>query len=279
MKIEKIINNNIVSARNEDGKEIIVMGCGIGFGHRPEQLIDETKIEKIFRLDDNDNRRRFKELIAEMPLEYLQVSNDIISYTKDSLHIPLNQNVYLTLTDHINFAIDRQKDGMIFSNALSEEIKLFYPSEYAIGKHALYMIEERIGCRLCEDEAASIALHIVNAELNTAISTTFVMTKMMRQMLQMIEENLNFGIQATYPKDRLITNLKHLANRLICETPVSGRKDQVFYDFIIQHCAKEYKLISKVNEFIQKEYKCSMTEEECIYLCLNVKRISDLYEC
>jgi len=38
MKIDKIINNNIVSALEPDGKEIIVMGRGIGKRFRRAQL-------------------------------------------------------------------------------------------------------------------------------------------------------------------------------------------------------------------------------------------------
>ena len=34
MTIEKVINNNIVSAFDETGREVVVMGCGIGFGSR-----------------------------------------------------------------------------------------------------------------------------------------------------------------------------------------------------------------------------------------------------
>ena len=32
MKIDKVINNNIVSALDAEGKEIVVMGRGLGFG-------------------------------------------------------------------------------------------------------------------------------------------------------------------------------------------------------------------------------------------------------
>ena len=35
MTIEKVINNNIVSAFDETGREVVVMGRGIGFGNRP----------------------------------------------------------------------------------------------------------------------------------------------------------------------------------------------------------------------------------------------------
>ena len=53
----------------------------------------------------------------------------------------LNQNVYLALTDHIDFALRRFKDGMLFENALYSEIRRFYPEEFQIGCHALDLIE------------------------------------------------------------------------------------------------------------------------------------------
>lgn len=277
MRIEKIINNNIISAKNENGEELVAMGKGIGFGQKPGNEIDDNKIEKIFRPENMDDRERFKELLASLPIEYIRLSHHIISYAKDALGIQLNQNLYLTLTDHIRFAVERQKEGMLFANALFEEIKLFYPNEYTVGKHALYLIEEKTGCRLKEDEASSIALHIVNAELNSQISTTFTMTKMMREMMGIIEEKINPSVQNAYPRDRLITNLKHLANRLISEEPIKGREDRELYRYVETNYKEEYDLIEKVNQYIEKEYNCSMTEEERIYMALDVKRMNDIY--
>ena len=46
MLVEKVINNNIVSAFDDTGKELVVMGRGLGFGARPGQPVDEKKIEK-----------------------------------------------------------------------------------------------------------------------------------------------------------------------------------------------------------------------------------------
>ena len=277
MRIEKIINNNIISARDENDIELVVMGKGIGFGQKAGGEIDDSKIEKIFKLENMDDKEKFKELLAAFPLENIRLSNQIISYAKDALGMKLNQNVYLTLTDHIGFALERHKAGMIFSNALYEEIKLFYPNEYTIGKHALYLIENQTGLRLCEDEAASIALHIVNAELNSKISVTFTMTKMMHEMLKIIEDK-NGGLKkSAYPRDRLITNLKHLANRLISETPLEGREDRKLYDFVKSNYPEEYQLITRVGQYIEETYHCLMTEEEKIYLALNVKRMKDLY--
>lgn len=49
MKIDKVMNNNVVSSIDEDGQEIIVVGTGIGFQGKEGKVVDEKKIQKIFR--------------------------------------------------------------------------------------------------------------------------------------------------------------------------------------------------------------------------------------
>lgn len=279
LRIEKVINNNIIAARDSNNVELVAMGRGIGFGKRAGDEIADNVIEKIFRLENMDNTEHFKELLASLPLEHIRLSNDIITYAKESLGLLLGQNVYLTLTDHISFVLSKHREGMDFSNILYDEVRLFYPVEYSVGRYALELIEERTGCRLQEDEAASIALHLVNGELNSAMGTTFIMIKMMREMMEIIERHISIPEGRMYPKDRLISDLKQLANRLVAEEPISGRKDDLLYHFVKENYEQEYQIINGVSEYIEKEYHCNMTEEEKIYLALNIKRMKDLYTC
>ena len=122
MLIEKIINNNIVSAVDSKGREVVVMGRGLGFGMKPGRQIQENKIEKVFRIKSQTLAEQFKDLLADMPLEHVKVSSDIITYAKENLKLKLNQSIYVTLTDHINFAIERFKERMVFTNPLLNEI-------------------------------------------------------------------------------------------------------------------------------------------------------------
>ena len=46
MQIIKVINNNVISSEDDKGKEIVVMGKGIGFGKKAGEEIEETKIER-----------------------------------------------------------------------------------------------------------------------------------------------------------------------------------------------------------------------------------------
>ena len=56
-------------------------------------------------------------------MEHFRVSHEIISYSNRTLGKRLNENIYITLTDHINFAIKRFNNGMVLLNPLLWEVK------------------------------------------------------------------------------------------------------------------------------------------------------------
>ncbi len=168
MKVIKVINNNIIKSYDAKNQEVLVMGCGIGFKKKPGDEVDDSLIEKIYTNIDKTTSNRLTELLEKVPLEHIQLTNDIISYAKASLGKKLNDNIYLTLTDHINFAISRIRQGLTLKNALLWEIKRFYNHEYLVGKESLAMVEKRLGIVLPEDEAGFIALHLVNATMDFA---------------------------------------------------------------------------------------------------------------
>ena len=62
-------------------------------------------------------------LIGEIPTEHLELSNEIIEYAEQQLALKFSDNIYITLTDHISFALRRFPEGIIVKNALLWEIK------------------------------------------------------------------------------------------------------------------------------------------------------------
>ena len=53
MQIEKILNNNVVQAL-DNNVEYIVMGKGLGFQKKVGDLVDKEKIEKTFILENTE---------------------------------------------------------------------------------------------------------------------------------------------------------------------------------------------------------------------------------
>lgn len=84
MKIERILNNNAVISTREK-QEVIIIGRGVAFNKRIGDDIDEQQIDKFFTLENKDTMKKFKTLIADMPIEYMDISEKIIAYAKIKL--------------------------------------------------------------------------------------------------------------------------------------------------------------------------------------------------
>ena len=278
MIIERIINNNVISSRDESGKEIVVMGSGIGFGKKKGDAAEEARIDKIFYMEDESALAKFKTLLGNLPMEYVQVSNEIISIAREELGTKLNENVYITLTDHISFALERFQQNMLFQNALHSEIKRFYTAEYEIGIRALKLIEEKTGIRLPEDEASSIAIHLVNAEFDLKVRDTWNMTNLIGRMFDLIVSHLPVLTGESLEKDWLLSELKFMAHRILLLKPSKEKGDVGLTAFVEQNCADAARIAAAVAASVQEEYGLRMTEEEQLYLAVFLKRIQNIYD-
>ena len=274
MKIDKIINNNLIRTFDNNGKEVLVMGCGLGFQKKIGDTVDQSKIEKIYAIENKSDSNKLMTLLSEIPLEYIQVSNEIISYAKYSLGKRLNDNIYISLTDHISFAIERYKQGLNFNNALLWEIKKFYNHEFLIGKEALAIIKKRLNIELPEDEAASIALHIVNAQLNSRnMNDTLDITKIIQNILNIVKFHFNIELdEYSLHYERFITHLKFFAQRMLSGKVIKS-DDNNFCDMIRGQYKDEYLCAEKIKKYIQKEFNHEISDEEMMYLTVHIKRV------
>ena len=274
MKLDKIINNNLIRTFDNNGKEILLMGCGLGFQKKIGDTIDRSKIEKIYAIENKNDSNKLMNLLSEIPLEYIQVSNEIISYAKYSLGKRLNDNIYISLTDHISFAIERYKQGLNFKNALLWEIKRFYNHEFLIGKEALTIIKKRLDIMLSEDEAASIALHIVNAQLNSRdMNDTLDITKVIQNILNIVKFHFNIELdEYSLHYERFITHLKFFAQRILSGKVVKS-DDANFCEMIKEQYKDSYLCAEKVKKYILKEFNHEISDEEMMYLTVHIKRI------
>ncbi len=273
MVIQKVINNNVISAYDVNQQEIVIMGKGIGFKAHTGELIDESKIEKVFRIENENLSRQFQELLENIPLEHMQLTSDIISYAIKNLNVQLNQNIYITLTDHINFAIQRQSQGIQLKNALLWETKRFYHQEYLMGKYAVDLLNEKLGTEFTEDEAGFIALHFVNAEYNTTINDTFEMTNMIQKILELVrlEMGIEFDEESLH-YERFITHLKFLVQRLYRHELLKDEEIE-FARMMENKYPKEYECSNHIAEYIEKEYGSKIASEEIMFLAIHIKRV------
>lgn len=100
LRIERILNNNIVSAIDEDAQELLILGKGLGFNSKVGDPINESKIEKVFELKD-DTMDKFKMIVNEIPIQFLEVTDDIVKLFKMKTTKDISDVIYISLSDHL----------------------------------------------------------------------------------------------------------------------------------------------------------------------------------
>ena len=272
MHIAKVLNNNVVVVLDEHRREQVVMGRGLAFQKRVGDSLDEAKIEKIFALQSDELVGRLGELLSQIPLEVMTTCDRIIERARERLG-KLQESVYITLTDHCHFAIERQKNGVALRNVLLWEIKRLYPKEFTLGQEARTLIAKRLGVELAEDEAGFIALHLVTAQLNSEMPEVMHVTRVMQEILQLVKYQLHLEYnEESLSYQRFVTHLKFFAQRMLTRTVVED-DDAELHSAVKDNYAKAWKCAETVALHLQNSYQRSLTTEEIMFLAIHIERV------
>ena len=275
MKIIKIVNNNIVTSLDEQNREIIVMGRGLGFGRKPGMPIEDEKVEKVFRLNSVGENQKLVDIIQDIPLEHIKAADQIIEYAKSMLGERLKETIYLSLIDHIDGAIDRYKNQIQFTNPLLWEIKQYYPSEFKVGVQSLSILRKMLGIELPVDEAAFIALHFITAEYDTKMDVTFDIPRLIDDIIAIVESEFSIKIdKESIHYERFITHLKFFAARVLQAKQMPDDDDFLFRNMIRDQYKKSYACAQIIRQHLDECYKVTISEEEVVYLTVHIKRVT-----
>ena len=269
MKIKKILNNNAVVVLDE-GQEKIAIGAGVAFNKSKNDIVNQHHIEKLFVLKEN---QKLEQLLQRIPEEHFILAEEIISYAEKQLSTELNDHVYIALSDHLSFAIDRHKQGMELKNKLLDEIKVLYPREFSIGLWAIDYVHEKTNSKLPIDEAAFIALHIHTMKLQGGdLRNTIRQTSIVKDMVDTIEEFLGVEIHGDpLSYERLITHLRFALIRT--EEKRASTMDEEMLIMIKKKFEQSFLCASRVSEGLSATHGIVLPEEELGYITLHIERI------
>lgn len=274
MKIKKKLNNNVAVVTDKIGNEIIVMGKGITYDKKAGDCVDVEQVEKQFVPSNKDFSMKFQEILLDIPSKYLEVSNCIIERAKKYLDAEIDDNIYISLTDHIHMEVKRYLDGMQVPNPLLLDIKRFYNKEYEIGCQALEIIKDQLKVELPEDEAGFIAFHFVNAQQNLESSKMVDIMKLVKEITNIVkyQMGLDFDEESVYYY-RFITHLKFFAQRLFLENKQYTDEDNPLYHIVKEQYKKAFNCTQSVVKFVDNKYNYKISKEEQLYLTVHIENI------
>ncbi len=276
MRIKKVFNNNVVLVVNDLKEEQIVMGKGIGFNKYPKDLIDTSKIEKRFIFNNKESLNELYTLLDRIPLKHIELASEIIEMGKESIGYKLNDNILITLSDHISYMLKRIDEGLFFRNPLQYEIKQIYPDEYKFSKKAVEYLREKTNKDIPDSEVAFIALHFANAHLETAnMEETLLVTKIIDNILDIIKYNYGIDMnEYSFDYTRFIAHLRCFIDRQLKNQAVDV--DTSLLELVKIKYKDDFKCAEKIKNFLEKTYNWDVSENELLYLTLHLNRLSTI---
>lgn len=272
MIIKKVLNSSVVLV-DDEGTEKIALGKGIGFGKKQGEIILSSNIDKLFQSVDSPQSQRLLGLLDEVPSIYFDLAQDIIEQAKKVLNAPLQESLWVGLTDHIYFAVERFKKGFIFGNKVFWEIKSYYNREYQIGCYAIELLNQTFDISLPEAEAANIAFHFINAQQNSDKSDAGRIAKLIGDLETLVRysPNIRFGNdELNY--QRFITHIRFFVERFFADKMLQDG-NQLLFDQICKTMPEGMKQAVKIQTYLEQHYQKTITIDELTYLAIHFERL------
>lgn len=275
MKIIKNINNNYALAVDSAGKQLIVSGKGIGFGPVPREVQDITVINRSFY----DIDESYISMINDIPEPIIEISTEIIDKARETLENPINSTIIFTLADHINFSIQRYQKKMNIKLPIIYDILYFFEKEMSIGQYGLKLIRKKLNVYLPEDEAAYIALHIINAEEKNKNTVDELNDEIIENITEIIEDEYDIKIDRTnFNYSRFVSHMHYLLKRSKNMHLIASTNENIYKE-VKKEYVQTYQCVKKVTQYLNTRLHIELSNEEKLYLMLHINRLYTHEDC
>lgn len=272
MKLLRKINNNAAVAQDKRGREMVVLGRGVGFHPMPYELTDLSVVYRTFY----DVEPQYYEMLSNLPEEALMAAADIAEQAEIALQAELNPNLPFTLADHIAFAQEREKQGIRLATPLHYDVQHLYPREYELGLQAMETVRLRTGTALPRAEAVNIALHIVNAELEGSdLSSTLAAVEVLDEVTVLVERELGIALdRESYNYARFAMHIQFLVRRLSSGKVMEQGSGKMLSELSAEYPAT-YRCAQAVAKEIEQRHGWHCSSDEVLYLMLHIYRVQN----
>lgn len=215
MIVLKKINNNVAVCRDNNQRELIAFGKGIGFPSTPYELTDLRKVDRTFY----NVSEQYISLLGDIPYEIVRFTADQMLRVQDELPYETGSNFVLTLADHIAFAIERAQKGVYIHMPSVYELEINYPLEVRIGRKFVAAARNALKVKLPKSEVQGIAMHFINVQ-DYSLTENFSgieqhYEEILQKTTEIIEQEMNIPVRKdTFNYARFATHVQYLLKRI-----------------------------------------------------------------
>lgn len=265
MIIEKIINNNFIYCHDDSGNELIVAGCGVAFGKRKGDRINEGKIQKIYRIDKQ--YRRHCKSSSPVSSVWLKLTEDIVVFAQKTMNCRYSGRIYTILPKYLYLMNIALNNGTSIQRSCICRLIKEYPGCAMISTHASEAASSFANIKLPETEACFISLFFAAeeqtgtlSEISDADFITYLMKNIYREMCCE-------ALLSDLPELRI--NLRKLVNM---PENINAGIDQDLDEYICRNYTIEYLCAMHTAALIRIRNQKRLSDYELSYLTQLINR-------
>ena len=269
--IKKKLNNNVVLVGDNKGNDLILVGNGIGFDAVVKGVFCRfERVTQTFVLSKENIKEGFREIVETSDPELVAFLEEVIDDIQHNLNTKLNENIHVTLIDHVVFAIERQEMGMDFHNPMNADISFIYKKEYEQAKLLVDRLEQKFGVKLIDDEVGILAIHIHAASHNESINSSREKIELIQKTISALYEEFNIEMNtSSLYHQRLLVHVRYAFERIFSNQPIEIE----IIHIIRANYDSEFRRIEKAMKEVTKEFGIEVPSSEIGYLVLHSLRI------
>ncbi len=271
--VHKVLNNNVVIAIDESGRERVLMGRGLGFQLKPDDVIDPAKVEKTFILDSGAQGDRERRLLTDVPYPIVEAVTRAVDAGERRLGRTLGRHFTVAVIDHINYVIERLDQGLRIPSTSMPELRVLHPQEFDAAQEMADSIAASLERDLPPEEAVFLTMHVLNATRDEPNGTAALLFRRVQHVVEVVEQAFGVKLDTASPDyARFILHIQFLLQRLVNRTMLSSG-DSSFFEFAKHSYPVSYGIAQQVKSYVHGATGSELTDEELLYVIVHVERL------
>lgn len=272
MEVLRVFNNNVILARDELGREVVVTGRGVGFQARRGSRVDEVRIARRFVPDQSPES--VAAVLADIPPERLNQVAELFADAVRSLGSTVPPLAVVAVADHIHQAMGRLERGIVLEYPLRTEVAHLHPEELRVAEDLLARLNAISPVPLPAGEAIALAMHLFHAVTGSAsMEQTYAQSGLIRQIFELVGEHFGPDFDPdSIDAARFATHLRYFFARARAGSQLDGEASGVGAVLSARNPGA-HQVAQHIRALLELRLDHPVSEDEVAYLTLHVARL------